>query len=77
MGSSSAECPSLADLEAYLDGGAADGQLTSHIDRCPDCRVQLQDVRANNALLARMSQTGDAPAVAIPDVNAKIGSESG
>jgi len=43
-----------ARLESYLekaDDGAADPEVTAHVERCPACRVALEDARLARALL--------------------------
>jgi serine/threonine protein kinase/Flp pilus assembly protein TadD len=49
------ECPSLVELEALAAGVAPPEGLAEHIEHCPACRRQLDVVRDNNALMARLA----------------------
>ncbi len=59
-----ADCPSMAEIEAFVSGESADQRLTAHVAGCDTCREQVDAVRANNALMSRLldSQAGLAPA---------------
>ena len=48
------DCPSLAQLEAVVND-EPDGPVAVHIEICPACRRQVEQVRANVALLRRLS----------------------
>ena len=50
------ECPSLAELEALAAEAALPDALADHLETCPSCRRQLDMVRQNNALLARLAE---------------------
>ena len=50
------DCPSLVQLEAVVNG-EPDGAVTGHIEICPACRRQVEQVRANVALLSRLSDS--------------------
>ena len=52
------DCPSLAQLEAVVDG-RSDDAVAVHVEICPACREQVEQVRANVALLSRLSGSGD------------------
>ena len=52
-------CPSLSQLEAVVDG-EPDGEVSVHIEICPACRKKVEQVRANVALLSRLTgSSGD------------------
>ncbi|MHC4416668.1 MAG: serine/threonine-protein kinase [Planctomycetota bacterium] len=50
-------CPTLAQLEAFLTDPPSDERLAAHLERCPSCREQLDLVRENNALLAKLARS--------------------
>ncbi|MHC4970509.1 MAG: serine/threonine-protein kinase, partial [Planctomycetota bacterium] len=50
-----ARCPSLVELETLAAGEATVEALADHVEHCPSCRRQLDVVRENNALLARLA----------------------
>ena len=49
-----ADCPSLADLESYLDEGEPEGPVRAHVSACGECRGMIKDIRSNNELLGRL-----------------------
>ncbi|MHC4211267.1 MAG: serine/threonine-protein kinase [Planctomycetota bacterium] len=49
-----ARCPSLVELETLAAGEATVEALADHVEHCPSCRRQLDVVRENNALMARL-----------------------
>ncbi len=52
-------CPALARLEEHAAGGeAAGGPVAGHLARCEACRERLQEIRADNALLERITRLG-------------------
>jgi serine/threonine-protein kinase len=53
--SGAGECPSLAELEALAAGEASSSAVPNHVEHCPSCRRQLELVRENNALMARLA----------------------
>jgi serine/threonine-protein kinase len=53
--SGAGECPLLAQLEALAAGEALSPALADHVEHCPSCRRQLEVVRENNALMARLA----------------------
>ncbi len=60
-------CPSVAELEAIAEGVSADPRLTMHVAQCGACRRELEAVRENNALLARIAKSrGELAARTVP-----------
>jgi serine/threonine-protein kinase len=53
--SAAGECPSLAELEALAAGEACPETVPDHVEHCRSCRRQLELVRENNALMARLA----------------------
>ncbi len=50
------DCPTLAQLEAIVEG-EPDGPVAVHVEICAACRKQIEQVRANVALLSRLSSS--------------------
>jgi len=66
------DCPSLSQLEAVLDG-EPDGEVSVHIEICPACRKQVEQVRANVALLSRLAgSSGDLQSPSRDATDAKL-----
>ena len=66
------DCPSLSQLEAVVDG-EPDGEVSVHIEICPACRKQIEQVRANVALLSRLAgSSGDLRGTSGAGTDAKL-----
>lgn len=50
-------CPSLMELEVFLQDAGSNAQLARHLETCPQCRAAVEEIRANNELMARVSGT--------------------
>ena len=55
--SASGQCPQLDELEAVAAGEAMGETLGAHLEACAECSGRLEEVRANNEMLARLSGT--------------------
>ena len=49
-----ADCPSTMELEAFLTAQGGDARVGQHVETCPRCQAALEEIRANNALMARI-----------------------